>query len=127
MGVSLISLKILTQAIGSILIITGFYLIVKIHPFSSIHNYDYISEKERRRHSIKASIGATISILGIVSVFMAGNSQKTTLNFIFSILEISLCLSPAIALMTFLKIYRDLQTFTKSKDDIVSTDKNKIN
>lgn len=118
-----ILLKILFQAIGVILILAGFYLVVKSYPFSNIHTYSYISERERRKRSIKASVGAMILIFGIFSIVVAGNSQRINLDSVLSILAIGLCLLPIFAATMFFRTYRDLQMFTKAEDDVVFVDK----
>lgn len=118
--------KILFQIFGGALIAIGIYLVVRIYPFSNFRNYTYISEKERRKRSVKARLGSIIFIFGFLFLIFPMIFQDVTVSsLLLQILGFGLCASPIVGLLAFLRMYRDLWTYTKREGDIVYTDEDK--
>jgi hypothetical protein len=113
---ALFSLKTLFLIIGVVLILTGFYLLVKIYPS---RNYSYMSEKEQGKRSNKAGFAAILFIFGFLFIFITNSSQEINLNTFLSILWAGLCLAPLPVGLTVIRVQKDLSTYTKTKSDVV--------
>jgi threonine/homoserine/homoserine lactone efflux protein len=119
--------RILFEIFGFALILYGAYLFFRgwSHINMRTRTYSYISEQERNKRSFGAGIATAVLVFGISFMFIARSSDQITFRTLISALELGACLSPVGALVAFFRMRRDLWTYTKTKDDIVSLENKK--
>jgi len=86
--------------------------------------YSYISEKERGKRAFNAGLSAAIFTFGICSILGAFSAEKTNENAI-KFFIVGIYVSPLVMLGTIFRMYKDLEPFTKMKDDVVFLNKDK--
>jgi hypothetical protein len=122
MNTSISLSKILFELFGLAFISYGVYLFFRgwSHINLRTRAYSYISEQERDKRSFRTGIAAILLAFGVSFVFVASSSDQITFRTFISALEVGSCLSPVMAIAAFFRMRRDLWTYTKTKDDVVS-------
>ena len=116
-------LEILLVIIGIVLILLGGYIYFQqwSHFNMKTHEYSYMSEIERNKRSLKAGFATAIVGIGICSLISAFIKPLTIQNVsLFFILGV--CGSPLLILAATFRMRRDLEPYTKLKDDVVFLD-----
>jgi drug/metabolite transporter (DMT)-like permease len=116
-------LEILFVAIGILLIFFGGYLYFRqwSHVNMQTREYHYISEMDRDKRSLQAGCAMAIFVVGLCSLLSAFIKPITTQNTsLFLILGV--CGSPLIILAATFRMRKDLEPYTKLKDDVVFLD-----
>jgi hypothetical protein len=119
-------LKVLLATIGVPLMLFGDYLYLQqwSHVNIKTRAYTYISEAERDRRSLKAGFAMAILTFGvcfIIPIFMS----PLTIESIIMFLTLPVCLSPLLILAAIFRMRKDLEPYTKMKDDVVSLENKK--
>lgn len=113
-------LEILLVTIGISLIPIGGYLYFQqwSHVNMKTRDYTYISELERNRRSLKAGFSTVIFMFGVFLII--GSTSKSIIFFLI----LATLTSPLIMLVAMFRMRRDLEPYTKVKDDVVFLDEN---
>jgi uncharacterized membrane protein len=114
-------LEILLVIIGIALILLGGYLYFQ--QWSNINMrtraYTYISEAERDKRSLKTGFSAVLFMFGVFLI-IGSTSNNVTLFLVLAALS-----SPLTMLVAIFRMRRDLEPYTKMKDDVVFLDDSK--
>jgi hypothetical protein len=129
MSTSISLSKILFELFGLVFISYGVSLFFRSwsHINFRTRTYSYISEQERDKRSFRAGVAAILLAFGVSFVFAASSSDQLTFRTFISALEIGACFSPVVAIAAFFRMRRDLWTYTRTKDDVVSLEEGKKN
>ena len=113
-------LEILLVIVGIVFIHLGGYLYFQqwSHVNMKTHEYRYVSEMERDIRSLKAGFATVIFMFGAFLI-IGSTSNSITLFLILAALT-----SPLIMLVAMFRMRRDLEPYTKKKDDVVFLDEN---
>ncbi len=113
-------MKILLAITGLVLIVFGGYLyFLQWSGVLDIRTraYNYISEAERDKRSLKAGLSVMILVFGVCFIASAFLGPST----IF--LPLGVCASPLIVLAATFRMRKDLGPYTKMRDEVVFLNK----